>query len=396
MSRCAAADILGYVPPVLHTGKTWYIDYYAKHPNTGRMERKRVKVNHVPQGATRKRYAQLVVAELTRKLQAGWSPWAPDSAPRDFVTLGAAMDQYDRGKERQLRHSSPYTYTSFTSVLREWARPLGLLDRYVSQFTRADAVAYIDHVSEVRLVSNRTYNNYLMFMGMLFSWMVERGYRTDNPFASFKKRKPPQKSRTYLTDEDRREMVDWMRRNEPAFLVPCLFVYGTLIRPGELRRLRLYHVDLVRQVVTLPAEETKSGIERTPAIPDWMRDELLFAGFDKLPGKSWLVSTSLVPGEKRIARNTLNNYWARMRKALKWPASKQLYSLRDTGIIQLLRDGVDLLHVRQQAGHTDIATTNSYLRHAFPDGPHEVRTMGTPLNRATSLQPRSIETLGGQ
>ena len=385
MSRCGAADILGFVPPVLHTGKLWYIDYYARRPDTGRLERKRIKVNHVPVGTQRRRYAQQVMAELTRKLQGGWSPWQEDAPPRAFVTLGDALDQYDRTKQRQLRHSSPYTYTSMTSVLREWARPLGLLDRYVAQFNRMDAVAFIDHVSDVRLVGSRTYNNYLLFMSMAFEWMVERGYRTDNPFASFKKRKEPQKSRTYLTDEDRREMVDWIRANDPAFLFPCLFIYGALIRPGELRRLRRHHLDLERQVVALPAEETKSGIERTPAIPDWMYAELMAAGFHKVPGKCWLVGSGLVPGERPIARNTLNRHWVRMRDALKWPASKQLYSLRDTGIIQLLRDGVDLLHVRQQAGHTDIATTNNYLKHAFPHGPAEVKEKATALRAMSAF-----------
>jgi integrase len=222
-------------------------------------------------------------------------------------------------------------------------------------------------------------------MGMAFDWMVERGFRTDNPFGHLKKRKEPQKSRTYLTEQERREMVDWIREHDPDFLVPCLFIYATLIRPGELRRLRVYHVDMERQVVTLPAEETKSGAERMPAIPDWMYCELVAAGFNARPGKEWLVGSRLVSGDTPVARNTLNRHWVRMREALGWPATKQLYSLRDTGIIQLLRDGVDLLHVRQQAGHTDIATTNEYLKHAFPNGPAEVRAKSTPLRAMSAF-----------
>lgn len=385
MSRCSASDILGYVPPVLHTGQIWYIDYYAKHPGTGKLVRKRIKVNHVPAGTARRRYAQQVMAELTRKLQAGWSPWAADAAPRGFVTMGEALDQFDRTKERQLRHSSPYSYTSMISVFREWCRPLGLLERYANQFNRADAIAFLDHISEQRMVGNRTYNNYLVMFGMLMEWQKERGFRADNPFQGFKKRKQAQKSRTYLTEQERQEMVAWLRANDPGFLFACLFVYGTLIRPGELRRLRVHHVDLQRQVVHLPAEETKSGIERMPAIPDWMLAELLAYGLDKQPGKAWLISPDLLPGNKPIARNTLNRRWVAMRRALGWPTSKQLYSLRDTGIIQLLRDGVDLLHVRQQAGHTDVATTNSYLKHAFPQGPAEVMAKATPLHRAGGL-----------
>jgi hypothetical protein len=47
MARTGAADILGYVPPELHQGKEWYIDFYARDPLTGEMRRKRIKCNRI-------------------------------------------------------------------------------------------------------------------------------------------------------------------------------------------------------------------------------------------------------------------------------------------------------------------------------------------------------------
>lgn len=34
-------EIQGYTPPVLHTGKDWYIDFYAFNPVYGEMRRKK-------------------------------------------------------------------------------------------------------------------------------------------------------------------------------------------------------------------------------------------------------------------------------------------------------------------------------------------------------------------
>lgn len=383
MPRTGTTKLLGYALPELHKRRSgWAVEYYAVHPEEGK-KRMRVKCNHHKDINQRKLHARLVIAEITQKLQSGWRPWHDEAAPKGLKPLGEALDAWDRAKTKQLRHSSPYSYTSMTSVIREWARTKDLLAMPVHAFNRNHAVDFLNYADQVREISNRTYNNYLVFYGMLFSWMKEQGMRTDNPFSDFAKRKNGKKSRTYLTEADRREMAEWIAKNDPAYWLAVLFVYGTLIRPGELRRLRVHHVDLERQVVFLPAEETKSGDERTPAIPDWMKDELVRMELHKQPGRSWLIGSRIVPGDEQVARNTLNRHWVRMRKALGWPASKQLYSLRDTGIIQLIRDGVDLLNVKQQAGHADLSTTNEYVKHAFPNGPAQVK------ERATSLQASS-------
>jgi integrase len=385
MPRCGAADILGYVPPELHEGKTWFIDYYARDPVSGNIRRKRIKCNRIKSVAARRLWARQVMAEITRKLQAGWTPFAETEPGHAFVTMEEALAQWDRSKQRQLRHSSPYSYTSISSVLREWCREQDLLKKYVHAFTAGHAASFMHYLSDHRLIGNRTYNNYIMHCTMLFGYLVERRMASTNPFKGITKRKQPRKTRTYLTEQERRELVTWVEQNDPHFLLPCLFIYGTLIRPAELKRMRLELIDLDRQVIHLPAEITKSGIERFPAIPDWMMPYLLRANLHNLPGKTWLVGSRVQPGQLPVARNTLNHHWVALRKDLAWPSTKQLYSLRDTGIIQLLRDGVDLLHVMQQAGHTDVATTNMYLRHAFPNGPAEVRTKATPINAASPI-----------
>jgi integrase len=392
------AEELGYVLPELKEGghgpkcppgctrqHIWYISLYARDPITGRNKEKRYKVNRLKSLTARRAWARQCMADLTRKLQAGWNPFAKDEPSHPLMLLSEALDQWDRSKERQLRHSSPYSYSSMTTILRRWAMPRGLLDKYVHAFTRADAVAYMEYISEVRMVGNVTYNNHLQYMRMLFAWTVEKEYRTDDPFAKFAKRKEPKKSRTFLSNEQRLEMVDWIERNDPDMLLPVLWVYYVLIRPGELKRLHVSDVDLANQIVWLKADITKSGAERMPTIPDAMVPLLQAANFHTYPGKCWLITAKMVPGEDAIGRNTLNARWNKMRRALGWPAALQLYSLRDTGIIDLLRAGVDLLAVMQQAGHTDVGTTNKYLKHAFPHGHAEVKAKATPLRAVATI-----------
>lgn len=386
MPRTGALELTGYIPGELHVNPSGcYIDYYVLHPKTRASVRKRIKVNKVPPGRTREVYARHVLRELNEKLIRGWNPFIQDDAPKGLTALGEALDVWLDVKSRNLRHSSPLSYTSFTGVFRRWCGQEKLLAMPVVNFTRNHAIGFLTYVSDVRKVSNTTYNNYLIFFSMLAKWFMERGYRTDNPFAGFARRKEQQKMRSYLTEEERVEMAEWIREHNPTFWLPCLFIYGALVRPAELRRLRVQDVRLDDQVVYLSPDVTKNGEERMPAIPDWMMVELHAMDLHKQPGNAWLVGDEIVPGGKPSSKHSLMRHWQRMAKALGWPKSKQFYSLRDTGIIQLIRDGVDLLHVKQQAGHKDLATTNNYVRHAFPKGPKEVREKSTSLQASSPL-----------
>jgi integrase len=386
--RTGVAQILGYALPELHNNRSGcYVDYYARHPRTGELKRVRMKLNRIKSAAKRQLQGRLLVQELSLKLQAGWTPWNQVEPLEDRVafTLEEALDQWQQVKTKQTRHSSPYSYSSMGAVLLSWARERRLAQRPIEQFTRAHAMAFLNHLSNERGVANATWNNYRVFGAMVFGHCEQRGLIKDNPFKSIRALRSTGKSRTYLTEAERAQMVEWICQHDPDFLLPCVLIFGALIRPGEVKRLRVSQVDLQRQVISLPAEVTKTGVERTPAIPNWMMPYLYKAKVHLQTPSTWLVGSHLEPGGDSLARNTLNRHWSKMRAALRWPSSKQLYSLRDTGIIQLLRDGVDLLHVMQQAGHTEIGTTNKYLKHAFPNGPAEVREMSTSLLTTSAL-----------
>ena len=61
-----------------------------------------------------------------------------------------------------------------------------------------------------------------------------------------------------------------------------------------------------------------------------------------------------------LTAHTFRKRWNKARAALKFPASYQFYSLKDTGLRDLIaKEGV--IVARDQARHTDVSTTNKYL-----------------------------------
>ena len=55
-----------------------------------------------------------------------------------------------------------------------------------------------------------------------------------------------------------------------------------------------------------------------------------------------------------------------MRIELGFSANMQLYSLRDTGINEMIKGGIDPLTVMQHADHHDLTMTTRYANHVDP------------------------------
>lgn len=385
MPRTQAFELLGYVPAEAHFGAITYIDYYVRDPITKGKRRQRIKINHVP-AAQRKAYARRVCLELNNKLATGWNPLLQGEASKSWYTMAQVLDQYVEHKVRDTQFSSPKTYISFANIFRGWCRNNGVLSRSVAAFSRGHALRFLEHLTAVRKVGSVTYNNYILRSSILFIWMMEREFRADNPFKGIRRKRTNEKFRTLLTQEERAQCLEWFQENDPPMVLVCMFVFHTLLRPrSELLRIKVGFVDLHNGVINVSGTQSKSKRIRRPAIPDVMLPYLAASPIVKAKSHDFVVGKDLLPGPLKCGHNTSGSRWAKMRTALEWPADKTLYSLRDTGIVQLIADGLDLHYVMKQADHKNIATTNRYVQHYFPEGVEAVRKNATGFKASTFI-----------
>ena len=69
----------------------------------------------------------------------------------------------------------------------------------------------------------------------------------------------------------------------------------------------------------------------------------------------------LKPGPNKITTKVLRNYFYKVRSALKFPETYLFYSLKDSGIRDLA-NAAGIVVARDQARHSDVSTTNKYLK----------------------------------
>lgn len=89
----------------------------------------------------------------------------------------------------------------------------------------------------------------------VYNWAIELGYADINPIARLKK--PTAKRREiYMTNDDFQQILGMIKEGDP-FRDLLLTVWFTGCRPQEVRHIEPRHVDLEKERIVFPAEESK-------------------------------------------------------------------------------------------------------------------------------------------
>ena len=263
------------------------------------------------------------------------------------------------------------TYASYVRIFRGWLESQGCTGTTpISAITEGTARKYMNYLETEKSVSPRSYNNYLSFMVTFMDWMKDKGYIQENVFTGIK-RKPRRlmaKKRRMLTDEELGTLFTWLQENNPEYLAVCLLCYCCFMRPKEIALLRCGDIDLRKQLVHVRAEIAKNDKESFRTIPDAMmpairrldlshREWFLFGDH---PG----VRSDFRPAREAGAKKRFSDYWATtVRDACGFGMEVQFYSQKDTGITNMLGEGVAINLVQQQADHSSVAMTALYVGH---------------------------------
>lgn len=348
------------------------VEYFIFDPLTEKMQRKRIKltrlVSRMPNKRQRLLAAQQVADNLNAKLRGGWSPLHATEDSRLYTPLAILREKFLTAKGAEGCRATTLTqYGSITDIWLRWCEDNGLADRYSGTFLRSMAVRYMDDVL-AQGNRHRSYNNTLKVMRAFFQWSVEHCYAKENPFAGLKTLKKEPKIRTLIPAEARKKVAAHYAATRPAMNIVCQLVYSSAIRPAEILKIQLKHIHLDRHYIVIPADNAKNHKERcatlTPSL-DGLLSPIL-AKYKNLDLYLFGKNENLDPDTVPVNKSYFQKSWERMRNATGLPKEMQLYSLRDTGLTDLLHAGLDQLTVQHHADHSSLAIQNIYTDHYDP------------------------------
>lgn len=378
MSHSSSSRALAYVKqytlPTLTQGKTWSISFYAFDPASGTLRRKRIRVSPKFSSRTaRIGYAKDLMERITIELQQGWNPWIEaTSGAVAFTTWDDVCTLYRSSLSRMwaegvLRDKTMRDYLSRLDNFNSWnagqARPIF----YAYQFDRKLLTRFVDWLWLDHGLSVRTRDNYVTWLRVFGGWLVSKDILQDNPAEHVPMlggRIKSQKNRTIIPPDAMGRLRDWCRSNNRHFLLACYVLYYCLIRPNEMSFIKLKHISVSKGTVFIPADSSKNRKDGTVTLPDCVLKLMIELDVFASADEDYLFSDGFRPGRKHRTGKQFTDYWNHyIRKNLHFPPEWKFYSLKDTGITDLIRSNTDLLSVRNQARHHSLLMTDIYTPH---------------------------------
>lgn len=367
-SKDLLAPVFQYTPPVLRELKEWYIEFYAFDPAKNAMRRKRIKINRVKNLRARRQYARDMINRLSRKLSEGWNPWI-DRDECSLFLLSEVFSRYETSIDKMFaigsyRKDTYAGYKSYLKLFREYVNKVNPI-HYLYQLDRSYIIGYLDYVFIDKGCSGQTRNNHLTWLQVFCGWCLDKGFmkvRATDGVSRIDKRLL-KKQRTLIPLPTVKKISQWLDEHDRRFLLACQLLYNCFIRPIELTRAKVGWFNIKNGTITIPADSSKNKETLVVTVPKKVLLLAIDLGVFAAPSDYYLFSEKLVPGNVQIDTKIFRDHWSSVRSALNFPKEYQFYSLKDTGITEMLDNNLTSIAVRDQARHSSLAITEVYTRH---------------------------------
>ncbi len=364
----AIEEIVGWKQPVFHQRSECYVSLSAYDPARGGFRMKKFMLGHVKGKRAQREYGEALIKRLTEKLMRGWNPWVEKTRPTEYSAFDEVCAKYREYvmkllREGGMREETAKSYLSRLRMLREWKMEKNINLHYTYQFDRHVISEFLDYIFVERNNTARTRNNYLGWVRTFCTYLTERGYVPRNPadgYARVRVRNR-EKDREIIPDFVLKQVHDYLNKKNRHYLLACEILHYMFVRPKELSYLKVGDFSVRRKTLRLHGSNTKNHCDATVTVPDHVMKLMIELGVLSAPGNHYLFSEGFMPGRERWSEKAFRDYWhLHVRKDLGLPKQYKFYSLKDTGITNMLKANTDILSVRDQARHSSILITDIY------------------------------------
>lgn len=364
-------EYFNYVSARLVTGKRWFIQYYVENPVTKKSERFRVSnnFNRIKDKNERMKVALAMVADLNENLLPFGYPYKTKNSTPAYINLMDGINLAMSIKARSDRSKTVSSYQTIVNNFKEFVISKKLEDLPLKDFTEREATMYLDHVTLHKKIAPRTFNNYKQFMTAIWNELKQRSYTMHNPFEKIKKLKITEKNRRMIDDDEAKIILDYVIHHEPMLTLCILLLLYCAIRPGEQRQLRVKDININRGMINLSGSITKNKRNEIVTIPNEIIPLIKSFGFEKWNQNDYIFGKCLKPHPTIMTG--ANSLYEKHKSVIKYLYEIKklrsiegitLYSWKDTGAMALVKSGVDPYQIMRHFRHSDLSTTQKYMK----------------------------------
>jgi integrase len=357
-----------YTEPKLVKGaSSWYIEFQFWNGRSFERVRKTDDYNRKsksPTEALKEQNFHNLLQDYKNRLLEGYNPFQSLESIEVVVNLGQAKDFFKSNKI----DVRPKTMANYLGDIGQLIKQLGELKRLstITSQIIVDALVVMENTSRHGEWRNVTFNNMRTSLYNFFQLLVDRDYMKKNPISGIKMRKK-QVTITHevFADEDRKVVLKHLDVVHPQLALFCRIMYYTCIRPSELRKLQVKHVNVEKRVITVPETISKNNEEGYVHIDDAVMWELEKLNLSDQPKDHYLFTNKYkkFTGPTPLGVTTMYMRFAIALKELGLNDKKYtMYSWKHTSNVKKYHAGWTIAEICAGNRHKSLVQTETYLK----------------------------------
>jgi integrase len=374
-----------YTMPIAYTAKgdlkkKWHVSYYYKHPLTGLKKRVLVRgnVNRFKTTSERTKAIHALLDSLVLKLQSGYSPFSDTIvvANGQITIEHCLITVINTKKSYQKKNSFVGTKNKLNRFI-SWLKILRINHHHPAQIQKSHIFEFLSYLTNVRKISNRTRNNFLVELTTAFNMMQEinSSWIGINPCLGIKRLPQRSEKNEAYSVQNFERIKAWLEENDVLLYKFCRCIIYLGLRPNEIVQIKLSHIDFENWILTSPAAIQKNASVAKKRIFDIHKPD--FEGLKHLPPSNYLFNCHSMGGSVPTTRDYFTRRFKILKTELRFDKNQTMYALRHTFAIQLLKSGVDLRDIMKVTGHKTLSALQHYLQ-TYLDEPGEDLTPKIP------------------
>jgi integrase len=297
------------------------------------------------------------------ELKSGWVPFANKDNPIVRPTINEAFSHILEVKASSCSKRTMDSYRHTIGVFTDWLRSTRLEKMKVEQFDAGYARQYMDYLTFKKQYHGRTWNDKLVIMSTFCNCMIDREWIAKNPFRKFKKQPKNIGRNIAFNDHEKRLLKDYFYNHDKPMYYFTQFVHYCFIRRSELTRLKVENIDWKNMTIIIPASASKNKKQESVVIPESFVGILKEMNLESLPSDWYIFGRRMHPGPLQYVNyNHISSRHNFISKKLGIDCSKGLYSWKHAGVCALYYAIKDIYAIMRQCRHSDISTTQIYLK----------------------------------
>lgn len=367
--------IYPYKPAKFYQGKRdCYVYYHYKNPDTGEWEmfKDRGGLNYQyirDKPKLQKALAKDIADTYNERLKSGWSPFANNNAlPAEYDKMRylpavEVLDALHKIKASSVKSKTHRTYGYAIEKFKDWMKQENLSHLSIENLRQLHIIRFFDHLKTTGTFANKTINNMVAQLKVVFNDAVARELIIKNPLIGIKKL-PEQSGKNFPFSKMQVAAIKKeMLKSDPDLWKFVKCIYHLFVRPVELMQVRIRDIDFRTNQVIIHSSVGKNKRQLPVEIPKSFIKEFKSWKIEKHPEDWFLFGYKLKPGPKEYHTNRVTErHTAILRKCKITDKNYTLYGWKHSGNVDSYLAGVDIWDLMRQNRHHSLEQTEKYIR----------------------------------